>query len=109
MISQITLRDRTIAGGTLEVIDTRDLRGSVPTSAGGGVSPQTTEFSDSEFRIDNATDPTKQMAFDASAITTGNIRTLTIPDKDGTIATISDLPDEVDADDVQAIAMSLNA
>ena len=40
---------------------------------------------DSRFRIYNATDATKEVAFSASGITTGTTRTLTVPDASGTL------------------------
>ncbi len=39
-------------------------------------------FSDSTFRIQDNGDATKQIAFEASAITTGTTRTVTVPDTD---------------------------
>lgn len=42
----------------------------------------TSEFSDSEFRIQDNTDATKQIAFEASGITTATTRTITMPDSD---------------------------
>lgn len=50
-----------------------------------------TEFSDSTFRIQDNADATKEIAFEASGITTGTTRTVTIPDKSGTLAMTSDL------------------
>lgn len=38
------------------------------------------KFSDSEFRIQDNADATKQLAFEVSAITTGTTRTITMPD-----------------------------
>lgn len=38
------------------------------------------EFTDAEFELFNAADPNKKMVFDASGITSGQTRTLTIPD-----------------------------
>lgn len=43
-------------------------------------------FPDDEFRIVNATDASKQLAFDLSAIATGTTRTVTMPDASGTMA-----------------------
>ncbi len=48
-------------------------------------------ISDSTFRIQDNTDATKQIAFEASGITTGTTRTLTAPNSSGTIALTSDL------------------
>ena len=47
---------------------------------GGWSAATTSAFSDSLFAIQNASDATKQIKFDASAITTGTIRTITMPD-----------------------------
>lgn len=70
------------------------------------------EFGDDVFRIKDDLDPTKKIAFQASAITTGTVRTITMPDSNvnlGDIATnatsISDhLSDTVDAHDASAIS-----
>jgi hypothetical protein len=50
-----------------------------------------TEFADDTFRIQDEGDATKQIAFQASGITTGTTRTLTVPDASGTLALTSDL------------------
>jgi len=44
-------------------------------------------FSDSDFRVQDNGDATKQLAFECSGITTGTTRTMTVPDNSGTIAT----------------------
>ena len=49
------------------------------------------DFSDSTFRIQDDGDATKEIAFQASGITTGTVRTLTVGDASGTIALIADL------------------
>lgn len=46
-------------------------------------------FSDSEFRVNDNTDATKQIAFEASGITTGTVRTITMPDQDLTLANMA--------------------
>jgi hypothetical protein len=51
-------------------------------------------YRDANFRIINDADVSKELAFDVSGVTTGTTRTLTVPDKSGTIATTSDLPDD---------------
>lgn len=48
-------------------------------------------FIDSEFVIVDNGDATKQVAIQASGITTGTTRTLTVPDKSGTLAMTSDI------------------
>lgn len=45
----------------------------------------TKEFSDAEFRIQDNADTTKEIAFQASGITTGTTRTITMPDEDVTL------------------------
>ena len=94
LISQLVLKDKT-SGGTLEVLKITDLRGSVPGSAGGGVSGAQVEFADNEFRVNDATDPTKQIAFEASGITPATTRTGTFPDKSGTFAMLDDLANPI--------------
>lgn len=56
-------------------------------AAGGGGST----FADNAFQIYDNVDNTKILAFQASGITTGTTRTLTVPDASGTIALTSDL------------------
>ncbi|MDB6036023.1 MAG: hypothetical protein JWM16_6361 [Verrucomicrobiales bacterium] len=51
-----------------------------------------TAVTDSTFRIQDDLDATRQIAFQASGITTGTTRTITVPDKSGTLAMLSDLP-----------------
>lgn len=46
-------------------------------------------FSDGTFILQNSSDPTKQLIFDASGIAAGNTVTLTIPAANGTISTSS--------------------
>lgn len=48
-------------------------------------------LNDNQFAVYNATDNTKQIAFDVADIATGTKRTATWPDKDGTVAMTSDL------------------
>lgn len=49
------------------------------------------KYTADEFAIVDPTDQSKQGQFDASSITTDTIRTYVIPDKNGTIALISDI------------------
>jgi hypothetical protein len=48
-------------------------------------------FTDSEFAIVNAVDTSKKSKFDLSLITASTTRTFTLPDKDGTVALLSDI------------------
>ena len=45
----------------------------------------TTTFLDTAFRVQDNVDATKQLAFEASGITTATTRTLTVPDANGTM------------------------
>jgi len=49
----------------------------------------TPEFADDEFRIQDDADPTKEIAFQASGITTGTTRTITMPDTDVNLGLIA--------------------
>lgn len=55
----------------------------------GTLTPASTEFADNAFAIKDNVDATKKVAFQCSGITTGNTRTLTVPNADGTIATLA--------------------
>lgn len=48
-------------------------------------------LNDDQFSVYNSADNTKQIAFDVSAIATGTKRTATWPNKDGTVAMLSDI------------------
>lgn len=48
-------------------------------------------FTDNVLRFYDDVDPSKQAAFELSGITSGNTRTLTLPDKNGTLATLDDI------------------
>lgn len=58
---------------------------------GGGAAPTVTEFTDNTFRIIDEIDNTKEIAFQASGITTGNIRTVTMPDADVDLSDVNTL------------------
>ena len=91
LLARLNIRYQTTAGGTLTATTNGldDLRGQLPaTSAGGGTSGSTT-YPDNVFRIFDNADSTKNLAFEASNITTGNTRTLTIPDKSGNVGLFS--------------------
>lgn len=49
-------------------------------------------FLDNVFRVQDDSDPTKQVALDVSGVTTATTRTLTVPNSSGTIALTSQLP-----------------
>ena len=58
---------------------------STPTLMGYVSSGGTLTFKDAAFLLQDDGDTTKQLAFQCSGITTGNTRTLTVPDASGTI------------------------
>jgi len=83
LIARLSMRYQTADSGTITVIETEDLRGLIPsTAAGGGGASGGVEFPDNLFRVQNVADVTRQIAFDASGITTGNTRTITMTDSD---------------------------
>lgn len=91
LISQWNLRHQVANSGTWTSIEEIDLRPFVPFSAVGGTNPFPSEFIDNVFRILDDGDNTKEIAFQASGITTATTRTMTVPDADGTIAYASGL------------------
>lgn len=65
------------------------LSGGGGTGGSGGV--VTPSFSDSDFEIFDNADITKKVKVEVSGITTATTRTVTMPDKNGTMAMLSDL------------------
>lgn len=95
LIARLNLRYQTAASGTITEISTEDCnQGECPVVAGGGGSvgggPET---SDNLWRVFNVSDSTKEMAFDASNITTSTTRTFDWPDNNGTVITSGNLSD----------------
>jgi hypothetical protein len=88
-ICRMTLR---WSGGTstLTHISTKDLRRE-GVGGGGSSTGGSSEFADNQFNVFNVTDITKIMDFDISGVTTGNTRTMTIPDGDGTLGLFTGL------------------
>jgi len=60
-------------------------------SGSGGGQSAASEFSDTDFLVYDGADYTKQVQLDVSGVTTGNTRTLTVPDANGTIALVSQI------------------
>ena len=87
LIAQWNLRHQSASGGTWTSIDEVDLRGLKPSLAPGGTNAFPTEFDDSVFAVYDNGDPTKKIALEASAITTATTRTISMPDKDVSLAT----------------------
>lgn len=84
LICRLTVQKKV---GTWEYKSTTDLRGQTPqTAAGGGLGGTTvTEFADNEFAVYDEADNTRILNLDLGIVTTGNTRTLVVPDADGTI------------------------
>ena len=96
---RLPYRHQSAAGGTYTNISTSDLglqgidlRGLSPGyNLGGAGIPAAATFSDSEFSIFNTADNTKVINISAAQITTGNTRTITMPDKDVYLVDTSDI------------------
>ena len=92
LIARLALRHTTASSGTWQELGVYSLlrvpAGSVATGSGVVAA---TEYVDSLFRIYDNVDPTKVIAFEASSITTGTLRTMTIPDRNGTIVVSGDV------------------
>lgn len=88
LIARVILRYQTVASGTITEILTESLRGTG--IGGGGGATGGTEFSDNLFRILNVLDDSKEIDFDASGISPGNIRTMIMPDHDVDLGNVSD-------------------
>ncbi|MDB4726193.1 DUF2793 domain-containing protein [bacterium] len=69
--------------GTAAQVLTSNGAGALPTFQNAAVAP--TDFTDSTFRIQDDGDATKEIAFQASGITTGTTRTITMVDADITL------------------------
>jgi hypothetical protein len=69
-------------GGTYLILQNEDLRGQFPSTSAGGGAVGGNEFIDNVFRIQDDGDTTKQIAFQASGITTATTRTITMTDAD---------------------------
>jgi len=88
LIARLTIQ----MGTTWDVVSTVDLRGLSPQAASGGTaSGNLVNFIDNTFTIEDESDATKILAFEVSGVTTGNTRTLTVPDANGTMALTADL------------------
>jgi len=66
--------------------------GKFVTTDGTNASWALPEFGTDVFRLNDDADATKQVAFATAGLTTETTRTITVPDKDGTLAMTSDVP-----------------
>ena len=80
-------------GSNLKIADTGDTAsltfdtGRITAGSGDTVDADMIDVRDTGLRIQDNADPTKELAFECSGIATGTTRTLTVPDKDGTVMT----------------------
>jgi len=81
LISNWLLRHQAASSGTWTSIDEIDLRSFLPNQQAGGATAAGSEFVDSTFRILDDADNTKEIAFEASGITTATTRTITMADQ----------------------------
>lgn len=82
LIAKLVYKYLAAGGGSLTLVENRDLTGSFPTHVAGGAGLALTVFPDNVFAIQNVADPTKEVVVDASEITTGNTRIITMADED---------------------------
>lgn len=83
LIANVIIRYQTSGSGTFTEIDTVSLLGVNPSLVlGGGTPGSGTEFSDNIFSVNNVSDVTKKIAFDASNISTATKRIIKMPDND---------------------------
>ena len=85
LIARLTVREN---GGTYTIENSVDLRGQVPGLQGGQGAFGGSQFADNVFRIQDDGDDTKEIAFEASGITTATTRTITMPDSDLDLANL---------------------
>ena len=90
LVAAYTVKFQTVDGGTFTLVPGGevDLRGLFPSiTAGGGITGEV-EFATNVFRLLDVTDPTKEIAFDASGISTATTRTIRVQDLDGVIPAV---------------------
>jgi len=82
LIARLTVQ---LSGATFVIVQQEDLRGLTPSSSAGGGSTGGgggSEFNDDVFRVRDNLDESKQVAFQASGLTTATTRTITMADAD---------------------------
>jgi len=82
LIAKLVYRYLAAGGGQLTLVENIDLTGFFPSHVAGGAGAALTIFPDNVFAIQNVADPTKEIDVDASGITAGNTRTITMADAD---------------------------
>lgn len=98
LIQRVTIKHAP-GGPTWTIIQENDLRGQVPNIvAGSGTAAITTQFADSQFRVFDDGDPSKEIALQASSISASTTRTVTVPDKDLTLIDSADAVAAIEAE-----------
>lgn len=89
LIARVVLSHSSASSGTWTELGCYSLLGQPVgvRSAGIVAGAGSDEFPDNAFRVFDNGDATKLIAFEASGITTGNTRTFTVPDENGTLVT----------------------
>lgn len=72
------------------------MSGDVSITNTGATSVVSANIADNAFKLRDNGDPTKEIEFELSALTTGVLRTLTVQDASGTLALTSDLTNKLD-------------
>jgi hypothetical protein len=97
LVNRITLKHSAAGGGTWTNIAEVDLRGQIPNIvAGSGTAAITTEFADSQFRVFDDGDPTRELAFEVSGVAGSTTRTVTVPNEDTTLHNAQTLDEAYD-------------
>ncbi len=102
LIARLTISE---SGGTYAVENSVDLRGQQPGLQTGGGAFGGNEFADNVFRVQDDGDTTKEIALDASGITTGTTRTFTAPDASGTWALSETLASTANGDGASLVGI----
>ncbi|KKN82090.1 hypothetical protein LCGC14_0313570 [marine sediment metagenome] len=99
LISRLLLKHSAGGGGTWTSVEEADLRGKFPSSIAGTTTQAiATTFADNAFKIFDEGDATRILDFQLSGITTGNTRTITMPDEDVTLIDDATSDPLIDAD-----------
>lgn len=86
LLARLSISNSGGSGGTFTLDQNEDLRGQLPSTFAGGTAAAQTEFVDTNFRILDDGDVTKEIALQASGISSGNTRTITMADNDVLLA-----------------------
>ena len=102
LLARLTVQ---ISGGIYSVLQNEDLRGTYPNTSAGASGGGGSVFLDNAFRVQDQADISKEIALEASSITTGTTRTLTMADADVDLAKLVGIEagaDVTDATNVNA-------